>query len=399
MTESTNNFWALLEVVARRRGVVFGLVIVTTVAAIVVSLILPKWYQAQALLLPPKDASSTIDQFSKLSQVVSVTGGLNLPVMVTPSDVYARILQSHSVTDRIVERFNLADRYQTKSQQDTYAALMKHSNFRVTPEGLLAISVEDQDPKTAADMANAFAEEINKVNQEIVSSRARRNRIFVEERLTQVKAELDSARKAIELFQRDNKAVDFDEQTKLAINQATSLKVALAQIDLDLQISERTLGRDNPELVEKRQRREIIQRQLQKLETGGSDSSYFSMPVSQIPTLKGKYELLYSQVRVSESLYNLLLDQLERAKIQEKEESPTITVLDQARVPDVRSRPQRALIVGGAFALSLLLALFLVALLEYLERMRRQRPDEYERARFVITAFFGWLPGVRSRAH
>jgi tyrosine-protein kinase Etk/Wzc len=312
--------------------------------------------------------------------------------------VYARILQSHSVTDRIVERFNLATRYQTHTQQDTYSALMKHSDFHVTPEGLLAISVEDMDPKVAADIANAFAEEINKVNQDIVSSRARRNRMFIEGRLSQVKGELDSARKAIELFQRDNKAVDFDEQTKLAISQATGLKVALAQIDLELQISQRTLGQDNPDLAEKRQRREIIQRQLQKLETGGSDSSYFSMPVSQIPTLKGKYEMLYSQVRVSEALYNLLLDQLERAKIQEKEESPTITVLDQARVPDVRSRPQRTIIVGGAFALSLLLALFLVALLEYLERMRRQRPEEYERVRFVIAAFFGWLPGVRTKA-
>lgn len=395
----TNNFWSLLEIVARRRALVITLVLVCTLAAAIVSLVLPKWYEAQALLLPPKDVSSTIDQLSKLSEVVSVTGGLNLPVMVTPSDIYARILQSRSVTDAIVDRFKLMQRYDTKTQQDTYLTLMKHCNFRVTAEGLLAINVEDKDPKTAADMANAFAEQINIVNQDIVSSRARRNREFIEQRLTQVKAELDSSRTALEAFQKENRAVDFDEQTKLAIDQATNLKVAEAQLDLDLQVSERMLGQDNPELIEKRQRRDIIHKQLQTLENGGVDSSYFSMPVSQIPTLKGKYQMLYSSVRVGESLYNLLLEQLERAKIQEKEESPTITVLDQARIPEVRSRPQRTLIVGAAFVLSLLASLFLVALLEYMDRMRRQRPEEYSKARFVIDAFFGWLPGVRTRAH
>jgi tyrosine-protein kinase Etk/Wzc len=392
---SSGNLWILLEAVAKRRGLVYGIVLTATIIAIAVTFILPKWYEANALLLPPKDSSSTIDQLSKLSEMVSVTGGLNLPVMVTASDIYAKILQSRTVTDRIVERFKLADRYDTHTQQDTYLALLSHCDFRVTAEGLVSIRVEDKDPKMAADMANAFSEEINKVNQEIVSSRARHNRIFVEERLSQVKRELDSSRKAIEGFQQENKAVDFDEQTRLAIEQASSLKVDLAKIDLELQISEQTLGKDNPELVEKRQRRSILEKQLSTLETGGATSSYFSMPVSQIPTLKGKYELLYSKVKVSESLYNMLLDQLERAKIQEKEESPSITVLDEARVPEVRSRPKRTLITGAAFVLSLFAALLLVALLEYMDRMRRNNPKEYDRVQYVLGSFFGWLPGVK----
>jgi capsule polysaccharide export protein KpsE/RkpR len=147
--------------------------------------------------------------------------------------------------------------------------------------------------------------------------------------------------------------------------------------------------------VEQRQRREIIEKQLGKLESGDANNSYFSMPVSMIPTLKGKYESLYSKVKVSESLYNLLLEQYERAKIQEKEESPTITVLDEARIPEVRSRPKRTLIVGATLVLSLLVSLLLVALLEYLERMRRNNAPEYERVQYILGAFFGWLPGVK----
>ncbi|MEW6051608.1 MAG: Wzz/FepE/Etk N-terminal domain-containing protein [Candidatus Zixiibacteriota bacterium] len=394
---TTSNLWLMLEVLARRRRFVIGFVLAVTLVSIGIALVLPKWYRAEALLLPPKDIGPAVDQLSRLSEVVSVTGGLNLPVMVTPSDVYARMLRSRSISDRIISAFDLQHRYQTQTHFETYEALMDHARFRVTEEGLLSITVEDKDPQTAADMANAFVDEINKLSQEITSSRARESRSFLEERLSQVRMELDSARTALERFQQTYKTVDFDEQTRLAIEQASGLKVSLAQIDLDLQMSSKKLGTDNPNLMELRQKRDIVKRQLSQLELGGSDSSYFSLPVSAIPGLKGQYEMLYSRVRVGESLYNILLGQLEQAKIEEKRQSPTITVLDRANVPELRYRPKRSLIVLGSVGGSFLIALLLAVLFEYFDRMREQRPDDYRRAAYVINSLLGWFPGIRRR--
>ena len=396
MTEqSATNFWSLLEALARHRGLVFGLVLIATLGAVVVSLLLPAWYEAEALLLPPKDASVGLDQLSKLSEVMSVTGGLNLPVMVTPSDIYARILRSQRVTDRIVEKFNLKARYNTQTWVDTYAEYASHTKFRVTEEGLVSIKVEDRDPQVAADMANAVVDELNSVNQEIVSGRAKRNRQFVEARLAEVNAKLDTTRDELAQFQGTHRTVDFDAQTRLAIEQASDLKVSLARVDLEITMGEQSLGKDNPELIEKKQRREAIQHQLKRLEIGGTDTSYFSLPVASIPGLKGEYELLYGRVRVTESIYNMLLEQLERARIQEEEQSPSISVLDRARPPELRSRPQRTMMVGATFGLSLIAALLLAAFLEYLDRMKSRRPEDYARAQFVTDAFLGWLPGVR----
>jgi uncharacterized protein involved in exopolysaccharide biosynthesis len=392
---ATTNFWSVLEAVARHRAVVFGLVLIVTLGAAVVSLVLPSWYEAEALLLPPKDVSVGLDQLSKLSEVMSVTGGLNLPVMVTPSDIYARILKSQRVTDRIIEKFNLKSRYDTKTWIDTYAEYASHTKFRVTEEGLVSIKVEDREPQVAADMANAVVDELNSVNQEIVSGRARRNRQFIEARLAEVKAKLDTTRSELEQFQASHRTVDFDAQTRLAIDQATDMKVSLARVDLEIAMGEQSLGKDNPELIEKKQRREAIQHQLKRLETGGSDTSYFSLPVASIPGLKGQYELLYGRVRVTESIYNMLLEQLERARIQEEEQSPTISVLDRARPPEIRSRPKRTMIVASAFGVSLIVALLLAAFLEYLDRMKVRRPEDYARAQYVTDAFLGWLPGVR----
>ena len=391
----TTNIWLFFEALARRRGLIIGLVVLVTLGAAVISMVLPKWYEANSLLLPPKDITTSVGGYSKLAEVVSITEGLNLPVMVTSSDVHARILSSRTLVDRVIERFDLKNYYETSNMIETYLVVMLHAKFAVTPEGLLSVSFEDKDPQTAADVTNAFVEELDRLNREIVNSRAKQNRIFIEDRLQQVETELDSLQVMFEEFQTDNKAVDFDEQTRLAIEQAVSLKVMLTELEIDLKMSEQLLGKDNPELVEKRRKRDIIRSRLELLESSNSDSSFFSLPISSIPRLKGEYETLYRRVKVNESLYTILLEQLEQAKIQENEEAPSISVLDYARVPEMRSRPRRTLIVAASFGFSVLGALLLAFILEYFRLLAEKKPEDYKRVSYFIEAYLGWFPGVR----
>jgi tyrosine-protein kinase Etk/Wzc len=390
-----NNLFRLLEVLAIRRGLVVGIIVFGTLLSVALAFVLPQWYRGEALLLPPKEQTIKAAGLAELAEVTSVAGGLNLPVLVTASDLYARMLRSHAICDLVIEQFGLKARYDARNLTGTYVELMDRCKFKVTDEGLVSISVDDHDPKTAADLANAFVDELTALDQKISSSRATQNRKFVEERLAKVKAQLDSSRGALEEFQQANRAVDFDEQTKLAISQATDLKVKLAQVDLEVQELERVVGDNNPDLIDKRNRRRILVRQLGELERGGQDSSYFSLPVANIPALKGRYELLYSNVRVNEGLYETLLGLLEQAKVQEGGQSTTLSVLDRARVPELRSRPRRSIIVLAGFGFSLLLALLLASGLEYLRRLEESSADDYHRAMRFIDAFLGWLPGVR----
>jgi tyrosine-protein kinase Etk/Wzc len=391
----SNNFWLLLEMLARRRLFIIVLVIVATLLSIAVALVLPKWYQASALLLPPKDLALPVPGLTRMSEVVSITKGADLPVMVTPSDVYVRILKSRTIAERIIEKFDLKTRFTADYFKQAYEVLMSRSDFKATDEGLLLISFEDKDPTVAADIVNAFVEELDRINREIALERVRQNRSFLEERLAQVKQELASARKEFEDFQLENRAVDFDEQTRLAVGQAVKLKITLAELDIELKMRERNLAEDNTELVELRRRRHLVSEQLNQLEESNLDSSFFSLPVASIPTLRGQYEVLYSRVRVGESLYRILLEQLEQAKIQENEKIPTISVLDRAKPPDTKSKPKRLLIVGGTFGLSVLFAVFMAAFLEYLVRLKQSSPEDYARVLFITEAFFGWLPGVK----
>jgi len=393
--KSGSTFWLFLDMIARRRGIIVWFTTIVTVISVVISLFLPTWYQAKVLLLPPKDSTMPIPELSQLAAVTSVTQGLVLPVMITPSDIYARMLTSRTITDTIIARFDLIERYDVRNRKKALEELMYNSRFAVTDEGLIELSVEDTDPETAAAMANMFVDELIRLNEKIAADRARTNREFIDDRLTEVKAALDSARSHLEKFQMENRAIDFDQQTRLAIEQATTLKVSLAEVELKLALKEKKLGKDNAELVELRRERDVIQGQLDRLETTNPDSSFFSLPVASIPSLKGRYEELYSAVKVNETLYDLLLRQSEQAKIAENDKGTTISILDRAVPPEEKSRPRRSQIVGGAFAISLILSILIAAMIDYVARLEDSSPEDYRRAQSFIGAFFGWLPGIK----
>jgi len=399
MRENTpGSFLLLLDTLARRSRFIILFVGLATLSAIIISLLLPKWYRATATLLPPKQVTVPVGGLGEFAEAVSVTSGLNLPVLVTASDVYARMLKSRTIAEQIIKRFKLNDRYDIYNFDEAYEALMNNADFRVTAEGLLSVSAEDKDAQMAADITNAFVEELDRVNREIASQRAKHNRDFVAERLQQVKTELDSARSAFEQFQTKNRTVDFDQQTKMSTERAIDLKIKLAETDLELELTGQELSPDNPKIVELKRKRKIIIDQMDRLENQNPDNSYFSVPISKIPSLRGKYEMLYSQVRVNEALYELLLGQMEQAKIQVSENSPTISVLDPARVPSLRSRPQRTLIVVATLAFSLVVAVFGSATADYFARMRKQNPEQYKTVEMLLDSYLGWLPGIKKRS-
>src|SRR5690606_37518589 len=148
-------------------------ILLVTLAATVVSFLLPSWYAAEVVLLPPKDIKMATGTFSAVEEIASMTEGLTLPMMVTPSDLYARILKSRRISEAIIERFNLREKYGTGNRTETYLALMSHVPFRVTDEGLLSVVVEDRNPDTAALIANAYIDELDSLNNDIVGQRAR----------------------------------------------------------------------------------------------------------------------------------------------------------------------------------------------------------------------------------
>jgi len=398
MEEKEFNLWKLLEVIARRIRFIIIFVLIVTVITAAISLLLPRWYLATTLVLPPKNEGLKLGWGGSIDQATSITSGLSQPVMATPTDIYARILGSRALLERVIDKNNLSDYYALQGRSDLIDRVSRQSDFRVTPEGLLEMSYLDKDAGMAAVIVNSFAEELDALNRELASSRARQAREFIEGRLSSVSADLDEAREDLREFQNLHKAVDLDRQTQLAIESAVGLKVDLARNEIDLNLKEKSLSSNHPDVVMLRRRINEIKQQINTLEFGGSDSTYLNLPISEVPQLRIRYAELTGRVQIAETLFRLLSEQYEQAKIQEMMDTPTISIIDRAYPPELPIKPQKRIIVTIAFIISFIVAVFLALFFNYLENLKLSSPEDYGRARYFIGTIFGWLPGVKKAA-
>ncbi|SYZ74203.1 putative Lipopolysaccharide biosynthesis protein [Candidatus Zixiibacteriota bacterium] len=394
MDDKEFNLWKILEVIALRIKFIIIFVITVAVISAIISLLLPRWYRASTLLLPPKEESMKLGQSTGIEDLVSITSGLVLPIRATPSDVYARILRSRAVAEKVMAANKLKDYYHLQSDLDLFKRLENQSEFRVTDEGLLQITYSDRNPAMAAQIANSYADELDKLNREVSTSRARTARDFISGRLAEVSRDLDSARLALKDFQDKYKAIDLDQQTQLAIQSAVGLKVALAESEIDLKVKEKSLSPNHPDVIALRRKIEEIKGQILALENGTGDGSILSLPVASVPALRIKLAELTGRVKEAEALYQTLSQQLENVKIQEKMDTPTISVLDMAYPPDLPYRPQKTRIVLASTAGAVFLAIFLALFLNYLSNLKKNSPDDYNRAKTFFNVFLGWLPGI-----
>jgi uncharacterized protein involved in exopolysaccharide biosynthesis len=396
MDEKEFNLWRLLEVVSQRIRFIVVFVLAAAVISSTIALILPKWYKATVLVIPPKEGSM---QFGSggVEEMISLTAGLVLPTRATPSDIYARILASRNMAERVIKANKLEEYYNIHSTGELYEKLAELSHFRVTEEGLLEIAFIDKDASKAAAIANSYATELDIMSRELSTSRARTTREFIGNRLMEVSRELDSARTALNEFQQKYKAIDLDRQTQLAIEAAVNLKVTLAENEIDLKIKEKTLSSSHPEVITLRRKVEEIKARIRDLEEGVENGSYLSLPVAEIPALKSRLAELTSRVKVSETLYEILSEQYEQAKIQEKMDTPAISILDKAYPPELPFKPRKAVIVLVSVGLSFIVSIILALFMNYISRLETESPDDYRRAMNFLYLLCGWIPGIKKK--
>ena len=207
------------RIVARRRGILW-LALVATVLVGIVSWLLPPWYRAEASLLPPSEETSF--GVGNLLKGIGLPG-IKVPTQATPAEVLLAILESRRTGEEIVRRFELQKVYRKRLMVDAVKELRRHARCEVDDVGIIRVSVEDRDRKRAAEMANAFCEVLDRFNREVRSSKGRRTRVFLEERLAETKRELAAAEQRLTDYQSKNKAIALSPATSSAIESGARL--------------------------------------------------------------------------------------------------------------------------------------------------------------------------------
>jgi tyrosine-protein kinase Etk/Wzc len=358
MEFSLLEYWAAVK---RRRGFVLKMVGGVFALSVVVSLLLPKTYAATARVLPPPQKNtlgSTL--MAGLAQNADFVSDSLLDTNKS-SDLWAEILASRTVGDAVVQRFGLTKVYGKKTAEDARECLEKRVVIKKSKAGIVSVTVEDGLPGRAADMANAFVDELDRINKYVAMGSGTRARVFLEGRLEETRAGLSGAEKALNEFQRKNGAVKLDDQSEAVIKAIGSARGELMAKEVELHTTLSYATEDNPKVGMLKAEIAGLRREVGKMEVAGRghDASDVLIPASRFPDLNLQYARLLRDIKIRQALYESLLAQYEQAKIAEAKDSPTVQVLDRAAAPSRKLRPARVQIV----ALSTLLSLFLAPLL------------------------------------
>ena len=346
----------LVASIWQRRRWLAKVIGLSALAAIGIALLIPNQYTSMTQLMPPdQQALSNTSVLSALTGAIptaSLSSG-GLMNTRTPGGTFIGILNSQTAQDDIIDRFDLRSVYDCKFYSDARKTLTGQTTIdEDRKSGIISLSVTDSDPKRARDIAEAYVGELDKLVNKVSTSSARRERLFLEDRLKSVKNELDASSLELSQFSSHNATLNPQSQGQALMESATRLQAELITTQSELSGLKAMYSDDNVRVRGSQARVDELQSQLRKMggigkSVNGEDlnSDHFMPSIRQLPLLGTKYADLYRQVSMQESIYGTLTKQLELAKVQESKEIPPVKVLDEPQVPERKSSPHRATIV------------------------------------------------------
>jgi len=389
MKETPNaSFVDYLTVLMKRRRLIIKTFSISVLCAIIISLIIPPQYTATATILPPnlqQEALLGMLQGSIISTLGGMSGlGSMLPGATTPSDLFAAILESGRISDNIITKYNLKKIFKTRTMDDTYKMLKGITRIRVTPEGIISVSVTWYDKYLATNIANSFIEELDRFNTETAMTTGKKYRIFIEKRLNENLDSLKQAENNLRKFQEEHRTIALDIELQSVIEAIAELKGQIILLEAQKAAVGSPSGTSNLYATNiDRQLREL-KKQLAKIEFGDTlqkrkeFGAGFAVPFSQLPEVALEYAGLIRDVKVQETIYELLTQQYEQAKIMELKDTPTVQILDKASPPEKKSTPKRTQIVLLVAFFSIIISIIVSYWLESFEKIK-QRTGEYNK--------------------
>jgi uncharacterized protein involved in exopolysaccharide biosynthesis len=350
--------------------------------SLLIALVLPVRYESETRLMPPDQqggglamlaALATKGGGSNLGSSGGVGGGLagslggaagELLGLKTSGALFVDMLAGPSVQDKLIQKFDLRKVYHDHYWQEARKDLDKHTNIKEDRKsGVITIAVTDHDPRRAQEMAQTYVEALNALLAQVSTSSARRERIFLEQRLKTAKESLDIAAQNFSSYASKTGTLDMPSQTKAMVESEATLQAqliaaeselsGLAQIYTDNNIRVRTL---RARIAALKQQVENMSGNKADLESNDSQIAGDFPSIRKLPLVGIGWTNLYREAKIQEAVYELLTQEYEFAKVQEAKEIPTVNVLDGPLFPEKISFPPRVLMTVIAGFLSLLLA-------------------------------------------
>ena len=313
------------------------------VLALGITYLIAPTFTAVTTFMPPQQAqSSAASALAALGPLAGLAGGA--VGASNAGDRYVALMQSVTVSDRLIERFKLMDVYESKFRVDAQRELS--ANVRISlgkKDGLIKIEVDDTSPQRAADIANRYVDELRRVTSGLAVTEAQQRRMFFEQQLQQSRERLVQAQQALQASGFNPGALKAE--PKAAAEGYARLKAEVTAAEVRLQVTRGTLTDTAPEVRQQQATLNALREQLARTEQAAAPAGG--------PDYIGRYR----DFKYQETLFDLYARQFELARVDESREGTLIQVLDPATAPERKSKPKRATAAAGtAFAVALVLA-------------------------------------------
>lgn len=361
--------WALRAIVLwKHRRMLARVTGIALVVSLAIAFAIPKQYKSVTSIMPPDQQGASAMMLAALSAHSPSLGALGslaggLLGGHSSSALFMDMLRSGTVRDHLVERFNLQHVYRSRYRIDAAKHLARRTTITEDKKsGVITIAVEDNSRIRARDLAQAYLDELNRLVTRTNTSAAHRERVFIEQRLHAVQGDLEQAELQLSQFSSRSSAIDIKEQTRAMVDAGARVQAELLVEQSGLQSLRQIYGDDNIRVRETEARIASLRGELAKM-TGSSaplttdqtqdlagdsspanDQGRLYPPLRQLPRLAVPYTDLYRRVRVEETVFELLTQQYEMARIEEAKDVPSISVIDSAGIPEKKSFPPRLLV-------------------------------------------------------
>jgi capsule polysaccharide export protein KpsE/RkpR len=211
-------------------------------------------------------------------------------------------------------------------------------------------------------MAQAYVDALNGLVAQVSTSSARRERMFVEGRLKTVKQNLDDALQAFSEYASKNGTFDVPSQTKAMVESEAGLQGQLIAAQSELEGLKQIYTDNNIRVRSLEARVGALKHQVETMSGNKADLSSDDSQITgdfpsirKLPLVGVRWANLYRETRIQETVYEMLTQEYEIAKIQEAKEIPSVNLLDAPLLPERKSFPPRTVITGLGAALAFVL--------------------------------------------
>jgi tyrosine-protein kinase Etk/Wzc len=347
----------LLQVIADNLRLLILGPLTVGVIALGISFVIKPTFTATTSFLPPQQQQSAA---ASMLQSLGALGGLaGAAGIKSPADQYVALTGSRSVKDALIEKFKLTERYDEKLRQDARKELEKNTRISTAKNGLITVEVDDHEPQIAADMANAYVEELSRLMSRLALTEAQERRAFFEGQLKKAKDGLTTAEAALKATGISESAVKASPGA--AVGAVASLMAQVAAKEVQISAMRGYLMESAPEFQRAQAELGALRNQLSRTEKDTASNGG-----------GGDYVAKYRDFKYYETLFELMAKQYEVARIDESREGAVIQVVDKALSPERKSKPKRGLVAVMATAAAGFVLLLFVFIRQAMRNAERE---------------------------